>query len=564
MSDQPETIDRLAKRLAALERRVDALEHPLAARWPRPSTEPETQKAEEETAGALAQTGSLFPVLGRAMLGIAGAYVLRAVAESTVLPRATVAAAGIVYAFLWLMIAARARRGPEAQSVIYACTSALILAPMLWELTLRFGVLPAAMAAAVLCVYTMVAFALGWRREMAPVLRVSWIAAAGLALALAIASHVFVPFIATLLILAVLGELAPGRTGMPEMRAVAALTADAAIWILIFISFNPQGARTGYPLLSKAVLLAPGVAIFVLFAVSVSVRTIARAKAISAFETLQTTIAFLLAAVSVADFGPASSAMILGVACLIFATASYAAVFTVFAGEKHARNRSVFAAWSAALVLCGCWMCFAPAWAGIFLGGVAVAAMLVGRSKSWPASEMYGALFLLASMAASGWLSFVGGALAGTPAGVPAFSVWMVAGCAVACFAAMRPRADESRTYQAVHLLLAALAVTGVVSLLVQGLVGLTALRVIPGAHHLAFIRTLTLCAAALAMAFAGARWQVRELTRLGYTALAVVAVKLVAEDLRHGHLEYVAGSIFLFALTLIAAPRMARVRQKA
>jgi hypothetical protein len=40
--------------------------------------------------------------------------------------------------------------------------------------------------------------------------------------------------------------------------------------------------------------------------------------------------------------------------------------------------------------------------------------------------------------------------------------------------------------------------------------------------------------------------------------------VKLIAEDLRHGHLEYIAASIFLFALTLIAAPRLARAREKA
>jgi len=53
-------------------------------------------------------------------------------------------------------------------------------------------------------------------------------------------------------------------------------------------------------------------------------------------------------------------------------------------------------------------------------------------------------------------------------------------------------------------------------------------------------------------------------LTRLGYAAIALVAVKLVTEDLRHGHLAYIAASIFLVAFTLIAAPRVARARQKA
>jgi len=152
----------------------------------------------------------------------------------------------------------------------------------------------------------------------------------------------------------------------------------------------------------------------------------------------------------------------------------------------------------------------------------------------------------------------------GSSPGLPDLSVSLASACAVLGYAVTRPGDAEDWKPQALHLALAALAAAAVTALVVQGLVALTALRVIPGAHHLAFIRTLTLCAAALGLVFGGARWRRLELTRLGYATLALVAVKLVAEDLRHGHLEYVAGSIFLFALTLIAAPRVARTRQKA
>ncbi len=93
---------------------------------------------------------------------------------------------------------------------------------------------------------------------------------------------------------------------------------------------------------------------------------------------------------------------------------------------------------------------------------------------------------------------------------------------------------------------------------------GLASIRIQPGAHHLAFIRTLTLCTVALGMVFAGARWRRVELTRLGYATVVLVAIKLVAEDLRHGHLIYIAASISMVALTLIAAPRLARATQTA
>jgi len=93
-------------------------------------------------------------------------------------------------------------------------------------------------------------------------------------------------------------------------------------------------------------------------------------------------------------------------------------------------------------------------------------------------------------------------------------------------------------------------------------LMWVTALSVNPGAHHLAFLRTLTICVAILALAFSGSHWRRLELTRIGYIALALVAVKLVFEDLRLGHLEFIAASIFLFAITLIAVPRIVRMSQ--
>jgi hypothetical protein len=76
---------------------------------------------------------------------------------------------------------------------------------------------------------------------------------------------------------------------------------------------------------------------------------------------------------------------------------------------------------------------------------------------------------------------------------------------------------------------------------------------------HVAFIRTSILCALALALAFAGSRLRRLELKRIAYAALGLLAAKLVFEDLRHGHMGFIAASIFLFALTLIAVPRLAR-----
>jgi hypothetical protein len=572
MNELPDEIDRLTERIEALERdlhalepRVDALEHPLAARWPRAELRAKAPAAGPAVeARSLAVSGSLFPVLGKSLLGIAGAYVLRALEAASTLPRLAVAVAGIVYAFLWLVSAARTRNVLRVEGAVYACTSTLILAPMLWELTLRFQVFSAALAAGVVCAFGLAAVALASKRASGPVLRISMIAAAGLALALAIASHAMIPFLVVLLILTAACEFVPAFERIVDICAVVALVADAAIWILIFIYFSPQNAHEDYPPLGRAALLAPGVAMLVLFLAAVTLRTVLRAQRITVFEIFQTTIAFLLAAVSLADFAPSSGLLVFGVVCLLLAVVSCAAVLTVFARIEDRRNAAVFAFWGSALFLAGSFLCLPPLATIVLLCAGAIAAAVAGRQRRLLAFEISGIAFLLAAAIASGFPRFVVNALIGTPGGFPAAGVWLIAVCAVLSLAILKSREGEPWGSQMLHLALAALAAAGFVALLVQGLVALVALHVIPGEHHLAFIRTLILCVTALTLVFSGARSHRTEFTRLGYATLTLVTVKLVFEDLRHGHLFYIAASIFFVALTLIAAPRVARVRQKA
>ncbi len=113
------------------------------------------------------------------------------------------------------------------------------------------------------------------------------------------------------------------------------------------------------------------------------------------------------------------------------------------------------------------------------------------------------------------------------------------------------------------HLVPASLAASMLCALLVRGVVTFANLALPQDAHHVAFLRTLVISAMALCLAFAGSRWGRISMTRLAYAALAFVAAKLLFEDLRHGHMEFIAGSIFLFAITLIAVPRLVRLGAK-
>ena len=174
--DDPDALAQLTARIEKLENRVWALEHcsekaasaaseaaAVAALATVAALEP------SEDAFSFAPEGGGFTVLGKAMLGIAGAYLLRAVAESGSVPKLAVIVLALAYAGMWLGWAARVPATARFASTVYAGTAAAILAPMLWELTLRFDVLPSWASGGVLGAYALSGYALAWKRNLAPV-----------------------------------------------------------------------------------------------------------------------------------------------------------------------------------------------------------------------------------------------------------------------------------------------------------------------------------------------------------------------------------------------------------
>ena len=557
MNDLPEQMESLAHRVDELERRVERLEHPAEA-LAAPAAQPAPAPAVHPS--AIEKAGGLFPVLGRAMLGIAGAYVLRAVMESGSLPRLAVAAVAVAYAVAWLVWATRAARFAGA---VYAGTSALILGPMLWELTLRFSLLPPAAAAGVLAGFVLTATALEWQRARGPAYWVAYCAAAVMALLLSIATHVMLPFIAALLLMLVLCEYCTAHGHGSTIRLFVAGIADFAIWMMIFMYSGPESARADYPPLQPVALLAPACLLFAINAVSVAAATIQSRRTISVFETLQAIVAFLLAVSSVLFFQPAHAALVLGVTCLVLAGATYAASFARFRQAAERRNFRVFMAWSAALLLVGAFWTLPAGWAAAGLGLAALLSVAAGVWLQCVALDLHGVVYLTAGAIVAGLPGFVADALTGPSPTRPAWAIFAVAASAVLCYAVGRERVGEAWQQQLLHFVPAFLASCAVAALLVEGLLRLVALFITPVLFHLAFIRTLTVCSVALALAFGGRVLQRLEMTRIAYAAVAFMAVKLIFEDLREGRMDFIALSIFLFAVTLIAVPRLGRMGHK-
>jgi hypothetical protein len=592
-----EGLDQLAERICALEKRVSCLELSnlelsnleqsptsavelatnLAALQPNPTTE----RAESS------QIGWALTVVGKALLGIAGAYVLRALSGSSVMstgvgatsgfgviPRSLVAAVAVAYALGWLVAAARTAPIHRFAGVLYASTSALILAPMLWEMTLRFHVMPAWVAAVIVAAYACAATALAWRPERSPIFSAAYAGCAITALALLIGTHNMAPFTAILLTLLLVCEFSGGKLSARDIRPVVAIAADLAVWTLLFIyrslldstslntpTFSPHA---DYPPLSTAALVAAPFLLFAIQAASVAARTGVATRKISAFEAAQAMVALLLAACGIVWFLPATSGPILGALCLALSAVCYFAAFTRFRHAAESRNFRVFSTWAGALFACGLYLAAPQSVACALLGCAAVTAVFLSRRMQSLALEIHGILFLAVAAGASGLIAFAFSAMAGQMPPPPAWPVLVVALCAPLVYGTAHETVAEPWPMQLLHFVPAMLAGCAVAALFTRAFVGLAALVLSPDVFHIALIRTIILCLAALTMAFGGARLGRLQMTRSAYAAIAFVAAKLLFEDLRHGHMEFIAASIGLVAVTLIAVPRLARRRPAA
>ena len=233
------------------------------------STAPETLRG---FPGPNVPTGTL-PVFGKAVLGISGAYLLRAVAESGALPQWPILIFAIGYAYLWLVWAVRTRTTNTLASVTYAITATTILCPLLWESTVRFQILWPPFTAAVLVAFPMLAWALAWRENLQAIPWVTTVAAVATALALIIATRDLLPFTVGLLALALVAEATVDLGHRLSIRVVPAIAADFAVWLLIYVMTSPEGVPSEYRPIGSTAITVLCLALLAIYGGSIGMRS---------------------------------------------------------------------------------------------------------------------------------------------------------------------------------------------------------------------------------------------------------------------------------------------------
>jgi hypothetical protein len=560
-------LERLNERVRELERRVSALEGrsetstPAASapvgyslQRPRPPATWRGFPPAEVPGGAI-------PVLGKAVLGIAGAYLLRAIAESGAIPKLPVLIVAIIYAGLWMVRAIRTHAANRFASITYAITSALILSPLLWESTVRFQVLAPAFTAFVLAAFVVLALAASWKRNLQLIPWIATLSAVTTALALIIATHELVSLTAALLAMALATEAAACLNHRLSLRAVPAIAADFAVWLLVYILTSSEGIPEGYHGFSPATLATLSLGLLAIYGGSIAIRAFALRRQISAFEIGQGIAAFALAFFGVMRAIQSSAAPALGVLALLLAVVCYWGALSRFTDESFARNRRVSATYAAALTLAGSHLLLSSSFRVPFLSMAAIATAFVYSRTAKLSLGMHASFYLAAAAAASSLPGWVAGALAGTVPAAPDLGAWILITSAALCYlfgsrtTASSPEDRSSR--RLLWVLPASLVGFTVAALAVVAIVRLAPSRFELPPSRLSVVRTILNCALALALAFLGSRWNRLELGWVAYAAVAFGTLKLLFEDLRFGNAASLVVSLLFYGLILILLPRL-------
>ena len=507
-------------------------------------------------------TGTLS-LIGRTLVVLGGAYLLRALTESGRLPEASGMLLGLTYASAWNIAADRAAGTKRPLSGLFHGMAATVIGlPIIIEASVRFHSLSPGWAAAALVVTTALALGVSAHRRLpslAIVASASGMVTAGI---LAVATGQVVPFAAALGVLSV-GALWMGDAlGWPWMRWTPALTTDLLLGIALYRALVVPAAEP--PAAALLLLLAMGLVYGAWFGFLIGVR----ARRAGAFEFTQTVCLILLAllgSVVVARSQTPGLTTGIGIAAILAGLAGYGlAVVMARRPDADRINVHFFGMVALALVLISSAMMVAGATLGLWFAGAALVATAACARFREPIALMHGAVFTVLAAAASGLLSLVAGIWLTMPTSWPGYeaAAAVVLAAAIASLAVPARAAREGSPTDAIaRVMLGAVIAVGIGTAVVL-VVGPALAGTPPDAGILASLETAVLAGGAALLARASRVPRGAGLGRLAYPVLVLGAIKLFAEDFRYSRPSTLFLALALYGIALIAVPRLLRGSQ--
>ena len=596
-----DAIDDVTRRLSCVERRVQdgearasspgpppqsqsppvSASGPLSASRPEPATAPASapavipsrptaivsvQSPDELALGgaggagwlAVSQSGTLA-LAGRALIVLAGAFLLRAITEAGSVPRLGGVTMGFVYAIAWLAVADRVAPRNASSALVHGFTAMLVGLPLLWEASIRFHVLTPAASAGALGVVFVLGVAVAWHRDLPGLAAVTTIAVSIGLIALSVA------------------------TGAPVWFG----------WLALALSVVTAGlrARQSWRWLQWPAAASGGLLVLALLARAASPTPLAPAGAVLAL-TLSCAIAWLgigvarvlTGRVTGADWARAAFAVTAGAGgslhvaallggrvhvamawiALLLAVGAYAIGLALADDRPHRRPATWFLT-SQALVLV---MIAAP----VIFGATALAWWLalsaglfswLGARRYAPVLLAHGALYAVAAAVAAGLARSVADAWLLSIDAWPVLpaAIWPVTiAAAIGVFGPRLAAGGGGATLTAAARLVLGSVLAAMLGTSLVAAAGPVMISSLPAPGPLATLRSVVLAALAVALALAGRllpRGQV--LRRVAGITLVAGAVKLAIEDLWRSGPVLLFVALAAYGLALVVTSRLGR-----
>jgi hypothetical protein len=545
----------------ALEERVAALER--LAGMPAPQPVASEQESPGNTAGTPATpgfsfTGGNFATVAKALLGFAGAYLLRAIAEGGSVPQSIGIIAGIAYALFWLVWATRLDAEDRCGTTLYGLTSTLIFAGLVWENTVQVHAMPYWAGALLITLFYCGGSYLAKRRDLPVIATIVTVGSAGVALALLFATHGLIAFTAALLAIAAASEFAACRGVWLQQRWVPALAADLAVLVVGWVITRPQGLPESYPQFGMSGVVSLQMLLVLVYVLGMGYRTLVTGSDISKFEIGQNTVSIVLFIwVSVVMGREAVAArMVVEAFCVVAGMACYATAVLFLARKSRQRNFVMYGVFGLALVMAGISILFSglPL---VFVGcTLAVAASWLGTHEHQFSLQLHAPVFLFAAAVSSGLIEFARKAMHGASAPPASDLVGIVIAAVALALCYWMAGVGEAGKERVPALLIAALLCWAILGLVGAGIT--TALG--PDSTVSSTLRTGVICALALVLARPGTRRP--ELLWLLYPLMLYGAYRLLTEDFPNGRPTSLALSLLFYGGTLLQLTRMVRAER--
>jgi len=547
----------LTRRLAEVEARLAALEgaSPPAANTLAESPPPSPPRA-FDVLGSLTN-------LGRSLIILGGAFLLRALTEAGTWPPSVGVSIGLFYALTWLAMSNRAAAAGHRLLATFDGGTALIIGfPLMVEAVLKFGLFTPTMAALALGVFTACAL-LSANHSRLPSL--AWLASAGglaTGLTLMARTGVMAPEAFYFTSLGV-GTLWLGY--LREWRGLRWPTGAVACFAVFGVTLR----AVAQPPVDSAVLAwASQGFLLMAYLGSIAVRTLVRGRQVIVFEFVQTVLVLAVGLGGMIAVGHAvdGSDLLLGGAIVVLGAAAYGVSFQFLARQAPgALNFYFYSSLALIFTMVGTWTALHGPARSMALTGVGMALALAWSRSSRATLGAHTAIALVAASEDAGLVTlglalFMGGIAAVDLAPWPALVTLAV----VVALCGSRLTASRGAALSAADapgLALGLVAVIGIGGLVTPALLAAAGALALPvSADIVITIRTATLSALAVACARRSRTGRFSALGHLAYPLLAATGVKFLLIDIRHSQASTLFAALACYGAALVLVPRLRRL----